>query len=535
MKEVIFHFFPSARFLGLSLKILFHKNKEIERMLSKKMTFSLMSLITLLAFAFMAPSAMAEFGVTLTVDPDANISSEGVTHVLAGSPVKINVVFGAVVKLGDKTGFDASDIEAIAYNEFGGTEAAPDVGAPSDYDSNNPDGKNFTLTVATPGDGVTRVLLYMVKHGVELADPRAEVAADGTRNVAGKSAEASVTIHYVAADQGKPRVYSIRRVDTPALPVTADTVQVVIRLSEKPGAFTKDHISVTEATWGDPVALVPVPEDTLGFEALKASVAEAAAIPEVVVRGLYDTEDADNVAVPGIHSILNGITDNDLAGLETDEDGEVVPPVEVPDTKDVNGIDRSTEPTYPDRADFTGNAAYLDAVLLHTEQNRAYTAYKTEKDAHDAYMDAVVDLMAEDAVKVAKYNNDVIDALEAHFQGQTIPRENPLPATGRDNKLYPYVVTITPKYLNTNDIVVKVKAFEDQDYPAPNRYIPPATEAAYRENINKLTIQVKAAILPDRTGGIVVYIPENTIIPADGYLVVAKDAGWFSGSQSWWC
>ena len=53
MKEVIFHFFPSVRFLGLSLKILFHKNKEIERMLSKKMTFSLMSLNhTLLAFAF---------------------------------------------------------------------------------------------------------------------------------------------------------------------------------------------------------------------------------------------------------------------------------------------------------------------------------------------------------------------------------------------------------------------------------------------------------------------------------------------------
>ena len=49
MKEVIFHFFPSVRFLGLSLKILFHKNKEIKRMLSKKMTFSLMSLITLLA------------------------------------------------------------------------------------------------------------------------------------------------------------------------------------------------------------------------------------------------------------------------------------------------------------------------------------------------------------------------------------------------------------------------------------------------------------------------------------------------------
>ena len=61
MKEVIFHFFPSVRFLGLSLKILFHKNKEIKRMLSKKMTFSLMSLITLLALAFVVPSAMAAF------------------------------------------------------------------------------------------------------------------------------------------------------------------------------------------------------------------------------------------------------------------------------------------------------------------------------------------------------------------------------------------------------------------------------------------------------------------------------------------
>ena len=77
MKEVIFHFFPSARFLGLSLKILFHKNKEIERMLSKKMAFSLMSLISnYFAFVFVAPSVMAaEFGVTLTVDAELTIKA----------------------------------------------------------------------------------------------------------------------------------------------------------------------------------------------------------------------------------------------------------------------------------------------------------------------------------------------------------------------------------------------------------------------------------------------------------------------------
>ena len=85
MKEVIFHFFASVRFLGLSLKILFHKNKEIERMLSKKMAFSLMSLITLLAFVFVVPSAMAaEFGVTLTVDAELDISSDGGIQVLMG-------------------------------------------------------------------------------------------------------------------------------------------------------------------------------------------------------------------------------------------------------------------------------------------------------------------------------------------------------------------------------------------------------------------------------------------------------------------
>ena len=52
MKKIIFSVFPFREVLGLSLKILFHKNKEIKRMLSKKMAFSLMSLITLLAFAF---------------------------------------------------------------------------------------------------------------------------------------------------------------------------------------------------------------------------------------------------------------------------------------------------------------------------------------------------------------------------------------------------------------------------------------------------------------------------------------------------
>ena len=101
----------------------------------------------------------------------------------------------------------------------------------------------------------------MVKHGVELADPRAEVAGMMAREtLAGKSAEASVDNSLCRQQtKGNRGCILFGESDTPALPVTADTVQVVIRLSEKPGAkFTKDHISVTERdTWGDPVALVP--------------------------------------------------------------------------------------------------------------------------------------------------------------------------------------------------------------------------------------------------------------------------------------
>ena len=44
-------------------------------------------------------------------------------------------------------------------------------------------------------------------------------------------------------------------------------------------------------------------------------------------------------------------------------------------------------------------------------------------------------------------------------------------STGRDDKLYPYVLTITPKYPKDKpDIVVKVKAFEDMVLPTANKY-----------------------------------------------------------------
>ena len=116
---------------------------------------------------------------------------------------------------------------------------------------------------------MTRVLVFLAKHKVEVADPRAFLT-DGARNADGKSAEASIAIYYVAGEPtgeaGDPTVYSIRRASDPLLPVTAATENVIILLSEQPKAFTKDNVDATNATWGDPVALVAIPEDANGLD-----------------------------------------------------------------------------------------------------------------------------------------------------------------------------------------------------------------------------------------------------------------------------
>ena len=54
-------------------------------MLSNKWTFSLTSLVVILALVFVVPSAMAaEFAVTLSVGPDVDISSAGDIQVAYG-------------------------------------------------------------------------------------------------------------------------------------------------------------------------------------------------------------------------------------------------------------------------------------------------------------------------------------------------------------------------------------------------------------------------------------------------------------------
>ena len=104
-----------------------------------------------------------------------------------------------------------------------------------------------------------------------------------------------------------------------------------------------------------------------------------------------------------------------------------------------------------------------------------------------------------------------------------IPRNNQLPATGSSEKLHPYVVTLTPEYKTTDAIVVKVNTFDDTRQPFPNTYIPPRTEIAYREGLDKLSIAVGTAAPAALGEGLEVKIPKEIRIPKDGYLVVATE------------
>ena len=242
-------------------------------MLSNKWTFSLTSLVIMLALALVAPYATAgEFSTDLTVDDSTDVSRAEGVQAEYGSLVNIRVRFGKVVNHNDEiaanatgdagSGTDAfakDDVEIIAYNNFGGTVTPPGLTAtnyPAPFDP--PDGKNFTIQLATvgtaaedPNTDIVSVLVRIPKHVVYVADPRADLDEDGVKTADGKNAAGDITIHYVNIQPtlGSPVVHFIRRPGAFALPVTSETFDVVVQVSEEPkaGTFTKDHFSITNA------------------------------------------------------------------------------------------------------------------------------------------------------------------------------------------------------------------------------------------------------------------------------------------------
>ena len=242
-------------------------------MLFNKLTCSLTRLVIMLALALIASYAMAgEFSTDLTVDDSTDVSRAEGVQVQYGSLVNIRVRFGKVVNHNDEiaanatgdagSGTDAfakDDVEIIAYNNFGGTVTPPGLTAANYPAPADPaDGKNFTIQLAAvgtagedPNTDIVSVLVRIPKHVVYVADPRADLDEEGVKTADGKNAAGDITIHYVNIQPtlGSPVVHFIKRPGEFALPVTSETFNVVVQVSEEPkaGTFTKDRFLITNA------------------------------------------------------------------------------------------------------------------------------------------------------------------------------------------------------------------------------------------------------------------------------------------------
>ena len=546
-------------------------------MLSKKMAFSLMSLITIIALAFVVPSAMAQdFDVTVDVTDDES-SADGLQLLHPGNDenIKVTVKFAEAVKFDATTAFittfDRKDklvSIAVATGDPAKTVAAKEV----------------VLTI--PVKGVSYKVNIKIAEGIASADPLSTK----------KSKKLDVNIQLLSADDADgPTVYSIRRADNPLLPVTAATVQVIVTLSEMPKEFKKGNLSISDnATIADPAALDPIAEDPNRFRSVRLQDLQdltGAAAP--VVRGLYtpvppivddpDTKDINEGM--GIHEVLQ--TDADLIAAvvkynravevfnERKGEGANAPANAVPlatDGTPVTAIedaalpmvaattdnpiaaynallhdsfatyrlnpagDSIEKPTFPATlaTDKAVNTAIAKADTYGSKRSAAPTApaiedddsialyrllvadhnlYTAEKAVRDAYKKALMAEMEKDE-----------EALTAHFADQhDIQLAS---ATGRDSMLHPYVVTITPKYpAGKGDIVLKVGAWEDTNIPIAGKYAPPLTDDDYVEGVSKLTIKVGKETLTALTSGTRLNLPhgEGAMIPGSGFYLLTKN------------
>ena len=105
------------------------------------------------------------------------------------------------------------------------------------------------------------------------------------------------------------------------------------------------------------------------------------------------------------------------------------------------------------------------------------------------------------------------------------------PPTGRDDKYYTYLATIMPDG-SKDKVVIQVNDFKDLvkpqgvggDIVEAGMYRKPSEKAAINSR-DKLEVKVVKSPAAAKTAGLTVAIPNDIIIPASGYLVVAKDDG----------
>ena len=529
-------------------------------MLSNKMTVSLMSLITILAFAFVVTPAMAgEFGVSLDKTNDVSTATDDLEleHPGDGMKITLRVEFAKAVVLAKES------VQIITIDDDGKLLSLQKFPAAAETAANAGRTKSFMPVV----EGGATTVKILIAAGIASADP---FNAD-------TSAKLEATIHLIGADDGPPTVYSISRAvdDDHAFakisPKTDPTIEVRITLSELPKEFTKDHISVTEADVTSVRQLLTesgtslmeylasddapdsLPRKRMMYDEDLSDVAD---ITDVITSNAFvalaDTDTATirkakmdaRMKYGGIHRAINEAALLTGTAYKYKSQPDASATDLVPDMVDVEfgfadaeyslmtmkgqtavaigtaGVQATpskpsktvAKPAPPDPTAYAIQGLYDAAVTAYVTKFNEYAANANMWAQYNAYMAAKMkeEMMDADARAEAFAELDMSRA--ARF------------TTGTDAMLYPYLVVITPKYANTNNVVVKVKEFEDRTRPTSMKYIPPSLESDYTEGVDRLTILVSEAKLGTPLGdGLEVVIPKEKRIPASGHLVLATN------------
>ena len=194
-------------------------------MLSKKMTFSLMSLITLLAFAFVAPFATAgvlgdKFVTTITLNDAVG------DNVAESGDITLGVVFGKEVAEGDNPTdvedvtpaspmFTPADVTFVAFNKVTGeaVEVTVDTGVDGTEPAFPDSMTEYTVNLAaiivdtTTNTGGVVVLVTIAEGAVTNNNPADVINAGTTDNTLGGNAKATLQFDIIAGVADADRIH----------------------------------------------------------------------------------------------------------------------------------------------------------------------------------------------------------------------------------------------------------------------------------------------------------------------------------------
>ena len=224
----------------------------------KKMAFSLMRLITLLALAFVVPAAMAqENNIGSSLDTTDDISHKDGFQMMDLGSLGVTIQFDKLVDL------TPADLLISIFDGNGDFLESPKP--TSVRISRSPKNiKNWDVGTHSPLPPTARHIRIRVAAGVESSDPSEDNRTEG----------GDYAIELLGPDPGlRPDVYKIALVGFPFATISTATFQVHVLLSEEPtDGFTANLLEVTDATVTSVVKLVsPGPSATVNGTTVRAS------------------------------------------------------------------------------------------------------------------------------------------------------------------------------------------------------------------------------------------------------------------------